>query len=173
MSDVSFFFGGWAPVLRIVVVGTLAYAALLALHRVSGKRTLGQMNAFDMLITVALGASFGRVLTARNVALAEAVTAFALLMLLQFGVAALRRRSARFERLATAPPTLLFYRGEFLRARMRDERVTEDELAGAVRQSGRGSFEDVEAILLEADGKLAVIGAGKAGDGSLLPRPDP
>ncbi len=84
MSDATFFFGGRAPVLRILVVGTFAYGSLITLQRISGKRTLSQMNAFDFLITVALGASFGRILTARNVALAEAVTAFALLMALQF-----------------------------------------------------------------------------------------
>ncbi|WP_375263816.1 YetF domain-containing protein [Palleronia sp.] len=69
----------------------------------------------------------------------------------------------------TASPTLLFYRGDFERAEMRRERVTEDEITGAVRQSGFGSFQDVEAIILEADGNLAVIGAAEAGDASALP----
>lgn len=49
MSDVTFFFGGWDLILRILVVGTLAYDTLIALQRISGKRTL------------ALGASFGRI----------------------------------------------------------------------------------------------------------------
>lgn len=169
MSDVTFFFGGWAPVLRILVVGTLGYAALVALQRISGKRTLSQMNAFDLLITVALGASFGRILTARHVALAEAVTAFALLVGLQFVVATLRHRSRRFEHLVTASPTLLFYRSEFQREEMRKQRITEAELNSAIRQSGFGSFEGVEAIILEADGKLAVVGTAQAGDGASLP----
>lgn len=169
MSDVTFFFGGWAPVLRIIVVGTLAYGALLTLQRISGKRTLGQMNAFDLLITVALGASFGRILTARDVALIEAVTAFALLILLQLLVAVVRQRSQRAERVITASPTLLFYRGDFLRTEMKMERVTDDELAAAVRQSGLGSFEDVEAIFLETDGKLAVITTAQGGNASAQP----
>lgn len=164
MSEPTFFFGGWAPIGRIIVVGALAYAALLLLHRATGKRTLGQMNAFDFLITVALGASFGRILTARNVALTEAVTAFALLMALQFAVAALRLKSKGFRRAVTASPSLLFYRGDFERARMRRERVTEDELIAAVRQNGFGSLGEIEAIVLETDGKLAVISAKKAGD---------
>lgn len=64
MNDVSFLFGGWAPVLRVLVVGTLGYLALVAMLRWSTKRTLVQMSAFDFIITVALGASFGRILTA-------------------------------------------------------------------------------------------------------------
>jgi uncharacterized membrane protein YcaP (DUF421 family) len=169
MSDVTFFFGGWAPVLRIIVVGSLGYGVLLILQRISGKRTLGQMNAFDLLITVALGASFGRILTARDVALLEAVTAFALLIVLQLAVAVFRQRSRAAERVITASPTILFYRGNFHRMEMRKERVTEDELAAAVRQSGLGSFHDVHAILLEADGKLAVVAEAQAGNASALP----
>lgn len=169
MSDVTFFFGGWAPVLRILVVGTLAYLALITLQRISGKRTLGQMNAFDFLITVALGASFGRILTARNVALSEAVMAFALLVALQFVVAVLRQRSRSVERALTASPTLLYYRGDFQRNEMQRERVTEDELTGAVRQNGFGSIHEVEAIILEANGKLAVVSAAQAGDAGALP----
>lgn len=71
---VHFFFNGWQPIVRIVVVGTLGYVTLILLLRVSGKRTLAQLNSFDFIITVALGASFGRILTARTVALAEAGT---------------------------------------------------------------------------------------------------
>ena len=170
MDRVTFFFGGWEPIARIIVVGTLAYVALLLLQRATGKRTLGKMNAFDFLITVSLGASFGRILTARSVALAEAVTAFALLVVLQFVVAAVRVRSRSFDQVVTAAPSLLFYRGDIQRAAMREERVTEDELLGAARQSGFGSLGEVEAIVLEADGGLAVIGASKAGDGNTIPR---
>ena len=41
------FFDGWTGLLRVLVVGTLAYAALVLLLRVTGKRTLSKMNAFD------------------------------------------------------------------------------------------------------------------------------
>lgn len=168
MSDPTFFLNGWEPIARIIVVGSLAYAALLLLHRSTGKRTLGRMNAFDFLVTVALGASFGRILTARNVALAEAVTAFALLVALQYAVTFLRTKSSVFKQAVTASPSLLFYRGRFDRARMRRERVTEDELIAAARQDGLGSIGEVEAIVLETDGRLAVIKAKDAGDGEAL-----
>jgi uncharacterized membrane protein YcaP (DUF421 family) len=168
MSDVTFLFGGWEPVARIVVVGSLAYLAMVVLLRVSGKRTLAQMNAFEFIITVALGASFGRILTARNVALVEAVTAFALLVALQFVVTWLKVRSPGFARIVTAPPALLYYRGRFLRDAMRRERITEDELRTAIREKGAGSFDEVEAVVLESDGRFAVVKGGSASDRSAL-----
>lgn len=168
MNSVTFFFGGWEPIARIVVVGTLAYAALVLLLRATGKRTLVQMNAFDFIVTVALGASFGRILTARSVALAEAVTAFLLLIFLQYAVTWLQIRSPRFARFVTAPPTLLLYRGRLLHGNLRHARVTEAELRTAIREHGAGSADQVEAVVLESDGSFAVVKASQAGDGSAL-----
>lgn len=168
MDQVTFFFGGWEPVARVVVVGALAYASLVLLLRVTGKRTLARMSAFDFIITVALGASFGRILTARSVALVEAVSAFALLVFLQYAVTWLQVRSPRFAHTVTAPPALLFFRGRILHDALRRERVTEAELRTAIREHGAGSFEEVEAVVLESDGRFAVVKSGNAGDRSAL-----
>lgn len=168
MDDVTFFFGGWEPVARVLVVGTLAYVAMVLLLRVTGKRTLAQMNAFDFIVTVALGASFGRILTARSVALVEAISAFALLIFLQYAVTWIQIRSPRFAGTVTAPPTLLFFRGRILHDSLRRERVTEAELRTAIREHGAGSFDEIEAVVLESNGRFAVVKAGNAGDRSAL-----
>jgi uncharacterized membrane protein YcaP (DUF421 family) len=168
MSPVSFFFAGWEPILRIVVVGGLAYIALVVLLRSSGKRTLSQLNSFDFVITVALGATFGRILTAKSVALAEALTAFALLIALQFAVSWLNARSRSFSSLITASPTLLYYRGEVLAGALKSQRLTEDELLAAARKQGLGSLQDAEAVVMEADGRLVIVKSDSTGDASGL-----
>lgn len=103
------------------------------------------MNVFDFIITVAIGSAFGRALTASNVALAEAVVAFALLIGLQFIVAWVQTRFLGVQRFITNPPALLYFQGEFLREKMRSQRVTEDELWAAVRKQNLGSMEQVDA----------------------------
>lgn len=168
MDRTTLLFGGWEPVARILVVGTVAYAVLILLHRVSGTRTLARMNGFDFLVTVALGSAFGRILTARSVAVAEAVTAFTLLVVLQYAVTWLRVRSPTFSRAVTAPPTLLFYQGQLVHEAMRRERITEGDLHTALREHGLGSLEQAEAIVLEPDGRIAVVQSGKAGNRSAL-----
>ena len=165
---VRFFFSGWEPIGRILVVAPLSYLALVVLLRVSGKRTLARLNQFDFVITVAIGATFGRIMTARGVPLAEAVAAFATLILLQFAVTSVQLRSPRFARALTAPPTLLYFRGELLHSAMRAQRVTESELLGVARQHGLGSLGEAEAIVMQPDGRFAVIKPGDAGDGSAL-----
>lgn len=69
------FFRDWAGVLRVIVVGTCAYVAVVAMLRLSGKRTLAKMNAFDFVVTVALGSTLASIITSERVVLAEGVTA--------------------------------------------------------------------------------------------------
>ena len=157
MDKVVFFWNGWEPLFRIVVVGTLTYLSIIFILRISGKRTLAKMNAFDFVITVALGSAYGRILTAKQVSLAEAVTTFALLAILQFIVSKLENKSSWFYQLVTSQPTLLYYRGQFMEGAMRKQRVRKDSLLGTVRKNKFSSLEQVEAIILETDGSLSVI----------------
>lgn len=163
------FFDGWFGLLRVAVVGTLAYAALVLLLRGFGKRTLSKLNAFDLVVTVALGSTLATVLLTESVALAEGLTAFVLLLVLQYAVAWLSVRSARFGRLVKAEPTLLLHRGRFLEGAMRAERVTRGEILSAMRASGAADPGEVAAIVLETDGSLSVLrdAAGGGGPGSL------
>lgn len=89
------FFDGWTGLFRVVIVGTCAYVALLLILRVSGKRTLAKLSAFDFVVTIALGSSLSTLLLSEDVALAEGVTAMGLLVVLQFAVAWLIARSRR------------------------------------------------------------------------------
>ncbi len=145
-----------AGLVRVVVVGTLAYLALLLLLRASGKRTLAKLSAFDFVVTISLGSTLATVLLSKDVALAEGVTAMALLIALQFAVAWLVSRSSRVERLVKAQPTLL-YRNGFLVGAMRASRISQNELSQAARSAGHPDLSDVQAIVLESDGTISVL----------------
>lgn len=80
------FFDGWAGPLRIVIMGTLAYVALIAMLRATGKRTLSKMNAFDLVITVALGSTFATILLDPALPLVDGLTALGLLVVLQYAI---------------------------------------------------------------------------------------
>jgi uncharacterized membrane protein YcaP (DUF421 family) len=151
------FFDSWFGLLRVLVVGTLAYAALVLLLRVSGKRTLAKLNAFDLIVTVALGSTLATVLLSKSVALVEGLAAFALLAGLQYLVAWLSVRSPRFSGLVKSEPTLLLHRGCFLDGAMHAQRVTRAEVLAALRSSGAAEPAQVAAVVLETDGSLSVI----------------
>jgi uncharacterized membrane protein YcaP (DUF421 family) len=151
------FFNDVFSLLRVVIVGTLAYLSLVLLLRVSGKRTLSKMNAFDLVVTVAIGSTLATVLLSKDVALADGVVAFMLLIGLQYGITWLSMRSQQVENLIKAEPSLLLFKGCFLHETLKNERVTEAEVRAAVRSQGLTEMESVAAVVLETDGSLTVL----------------
>jgi len=80
------FFESWYGLLRVVVVAPLVYGGLVLIRRVLGKRTLAQLNAFDLVVTVALGSLLATILLSKTVPLLERLTAFVFLAAMQFVV---------------------------------------------------------------------------------------
>jgi uncharacterized membrane protein YcaP (DUF421 family) len=151
------FFDTWAGLGRVLVVGTLAYVALVAILRISGKRTLTKLNAFDLVVTVALGSTLATVLLSKSVALAEGVLAMTLLVFLQFAITWLSVRSSRFQEVVKSEPTLIMHQGRFLDGAMRTQRITREEIMAALRSNGLADAADVAAVVLETDGTVSVI----------------
>ncbi len=151
------YFDGWQGILRVVLVGVPAYFALVMLLRISGKRTLSKMNAFDFVVTIALGSTLATILLSSDVALVEGAVALALLIGLQFLVAWCAVRSDAVESLVKAEPVMVYHRGRFLRSAMRRERVTKTEILAAIRSANIASTAAVEAVILETAGEFSVV----------------
>lgn len=163
----SWLFNDWPTLMRTALVGVLGYASLVMLLRISGKRTLSKMNAFDLVVTVALGSVLATILLNKDVTLAQGALAIALLVALQFAITWSSVRVRWVRRLVTGEPALLVHRGELLPRALRRARVTEDEARAAVRSAGLASLGDVEALVLETDGSFSVVKLGAANASSL------
>jgi uncharacterized membrane protein YcaP (DUF421 family) len=151
------FFQEWENIFRTIVVGLLAYVSVILFIRISGKRTLAKLNAFDLVVTVALGSTLSSVLLQKSISLAQGVTALGLLIALQYLVTFLSVRSTRFAKLVRSQPSLLARHGIFYGDAMVRQRLTEDEVLSAVRAQGLQGLENVEAVILESDGSLSII----------------
>ena len=149
-------FGTWSGVLRVLVVGTLAYAGLVVVLRITGKRTLSKMNAFDFIVTVALGSALASTMLSKSTPLAEGLAGMTLLVLLQYAVTWASVRSDRFQDFVKAKPTILLHRGEWQRTAMRQERVTQEDVLAALRTQGTTVI-DATTVVLETDGSLSVL----------------
>jgi uncharacterized membrane protein YcaP (DUF421 family) len=162
------FFNNWQTIERTLVVGILAYIALVLFLRVSGKRTLSKMNSFDFIVTIALGSTLATILLSKKVALAEGLTAFLVLIGMQYLMTFLSVRSAVFKRIIKAEPDLLFYNGDFIKEAMKKKRILEVEVLQAARTNGISSIKQVEAVVLETDGSISVIKKSEKGEQSTL-----
>jgi uncharacterized membrane protein YcaP (DUF421 family) len=153
----SMFFDGWAPLIRTVVVGVLAYVALVVILRTTGKRTLSKLNAFDLIVTVSLGSTLATILVSKEVALVQGVLAFLLLCLMQYIVTWASVRSAFVRGFVKSEPQLLLHNGTPIDAAMKSQRVTIDEIEAAARSEGIDDLAAVRSAILETNGTLSII----------------
>ncbi|MFA7037098.1 MAG: YetF domain-containing protein, partial [Methanosarcina sp.] len=140
------------------VLGIAGYIALIFFLRVSGKRTLSKLNAFDFVITVALGSTFGSFILSKDISLSEGLTGLAVLIWLQHMISWLTVRSDFIKGVVRGEPTLVYYNGEYLKDAMKRSRVVESEIEQSVRNEGHANLEDVGAVILETDGSFSIIG---------------
>lgn len=151
------FFNSWNDIGRILILGVMGYIALVFLLRISGNRTLSKLNAFDFIVTIALGSTFGSLLLNRNVSLTEGVTALAVLIGLQYMVAWLTVKSETVRKIVKSEPSLVYYDGEYIKDSMKRSRVVESEIEQSVRNQGYANLEHVGAVILETDGSFSII----------------
>lgn len=161
-------FDSWSDLARVLAVGTAAYISLVVILRVSGKRTLAKLNAFDLVVTVALGSTLATILLSSDVSWLEGVTALVLLAVLQYVAAFVSSKWEPGRKLLTATPTLIVDNGRMLEQAMAQQRVSEAQVRQAARSSGMGGVDLVGAMILETDGSLSVISTSQLGDRSAL-----
>lgn len=162
------FFDSLDALLRTAVLGVLGYASLVLLLRISGRRTLSKMNAFDLVVTVALGSVLATVMLSKDVTLVQGALAFALLVGIQFIVTWASVRWHWVRQLVTGEPALLFFRGDYLPSALVKARVTKDEIRAAARAAGISELSEIEAVVLETDGSFSVLGQRAPGAASSL-----
>jgi len=145
-----------STMIRIMLTGIGAYISIILMLRVSGKRTLAKMNAFDFIVTVALGSILATTLTSQQTSLLAGLTAFGTLIVLQYILAKLSKRFSIVNQMIKSEPTLLFYKGDYLREHLQKERILEIEVIQAIRSSGT-PLGQVEAVIIETDGTFSVL----------------
>ncbi len=153
----NMFFDDWQSLLRAFILTILAYVTLIIFVRVSGKRTLSKMNAFDFLVTIALGSCLATVSLNKNIALAEGALVYFTLIFLQFIITWTSVRVKQVKKLVTSQPALLLYKGKLLGDAMKRERITIEEIYMKARAGGLTNLNEIEVIVLETTGDITII----------------
>jgi uncharacterized membrane protein YcaP (DUF421 family) len=143
----------WEFVLRAVVV----YIVLLALIRVSGKRSMGQFTPFDMLLVVLLGNAVQNALLGEDHSLLGGLLLAAVLVALNWTIGLVSSRSRVAERLIEGEPVVLARDGKLFPKVLRRELVSQNDFDEALRQNNQLALDEVEIALLETDGRISVV----------------
>jgi uncharacterized membrane protein YcaP (DUF421 family) len=144
-------------VLRVLLAGIFGYMSLVAVLRITGNRTLSKLNAFDFIVTVALGSALATTMLSKSTSLVEGVAGMVLLVALQYAVTWTSVRWPAFEATLKSEPCLLVHQGTMLKDQMRAARITEDEIHAAAREQGRQSLTPDISVVLETNGSLSIL----------------
>lgn len=153
----NLFFESGQSMGRTVIMTILGYFSMVIILRVSGKRTLSKMNAFDFVITVALGSSLATVALNKNIALIDGILVFFLFIFLQYFITWLSVRVRRVKKIVTNQPTMLLYKGKPLEDVMKKERIAMEEIYLSARSKGITDLSDIDVIVLETTGDLTIV----------------
>jgi uncharacterized membrane protein YcaP (DUF421 family) len=148
----------WNIVLRTAVI----YLVILIGLRLAGKREIGQMTVFDLVVLLLIANAVQNAMVGPDTSLAGGVLAAVVLLALNAAVARLRLRWPRLRRMVEGSPTLLVLHGEVMADHLRREGLDQETLEAALREHGVADLSDVEMAVLEIDGSISVVPAGGA-----------
>jgi uncharacterized membrane protein YcaP (DUF421 family) len=143
-----------APIIR----ATAVYLFLLLVFRIAGKRSLGSVTTFDLVLTLIISEAVQQALIDNDNSLTNAVLLVTTLIGLNVAFSLLKQRSPRVDRWMEGNPVVLMRDGKLLEDAMRRERVDELTILGAARERhGIPNLDHVAFAVVETDGKVSVI----------------
>lgn len=147
----------WEFVLR----GLLVYGFLLVMLRLTGKRQVGQLAPFDLVLLLVLSNAVQNSMNAGDNTVAAGFILVATLLAVNGFMGWLTWRSKKAEILLEGRPQILVHNGLMDERILRAERITQHELMAAVRQAGLSDLTEVRVAILENNGRINVIAREK------------
>ena len=133
---------------------------ILAGLRLSGKREIGQMTVFDLVVLLLVSNAVQNAMVGPDTSLLGGILAALVLLLANALLARLRLSWPGLRRLVEGTPTLLVLHGKVIAEHMRREGIDTKSLLAALREHGLSTIEGVEMAVLEIDGSISIVPAG-------------
>jgi len=148
--------------LGAVAAAALVYAVAVTAVRLAGRRTLAQMSAFDIVVTIAIGTLVSSTALPSDASVLDGLAVLITLLLLQVAVAAARQRFAAVRRILDFQPQVLLRDGDMqLRRGPGTAQLTPGDLESRLRRAGVRRLSDVDVVVLEPTGKISVLPADR------------
>ena len=157
------------PWFEFVVRGVIVYVFLLVLLRLTGKRQVGQLAPFDLVLLLVLSNAVQNSMNGGDNSLIGGLISATTLVLLNYGIGYLTFRNKRVEGLVEGHPMVLIHNGKLYSEVLRHAQMTHHELDAALRQAGCTCVEDVHIAILENNGTVSVTSRTRAGSSETAP----
>jgi len=146
------------PWWELIVRGIVVYLFLLALLRITGKRQVGQLAPFDLVLLLVLANAVQNSMNAGDNSLIGGLITATTLIGLNFLVSLVTHRNKKLEAIVEGRPQILIHNGKLFEEVMAKAQLTHHELNAALRRSGCTSVAEVHSAILENNGAISVVG---------------
>lgn len=143
--------------LQIAIRTALIYGIVLIGIRLTGKREVGQMTPFDLVLLLLIANSVQNAMTGPDTSVTGGCVAAGTLFVVNAVVTGITWRSTKVRKWVEGTPTLLIHDGKILEEHLTKEKITHGELNQALREHGIGKTEEVHLAVLEIDGSISVL----------------
>jgi uncharacterized membrane protein YcaP (DUF421 family) len=145
------------PWWELILRGIIVYLFLLALLRITGKRQVGQLAPFDLVLLLVLANAVQNSMNAGDNSLVGGLISAATLIGLNFLVGLVTHRYKKLEAIVEGRPQILIHNGKLFEEVMAKAQLTHHELNAALRRSGCTSVAEVHSAILENNGAISVV----------------
>lgn len=147
------------PLGMLIIAGktTIIYLFLVAGLRLLGKRELGQMNIYDLVLIIILANAVQNAMVGDDNSLVGGLVAAITLLILNRLFTLAMARSTRLEHFMVGGPLIILNHGELLTDRMRREGITREQVLAALREHGLEKIDEARMCVLEVDGTISVV----------------
>ena len=144
------------PWWELIVRSMIIYVFLLVLIRVTGKRQVGQLAPFDLILLLVLSNAVQNAMNGGDNSVQAGLISALTLVTLNYGIGYATYRSKRLEALIEGRPQVLIHNGELYKDVMEHERLTQHELDAALRRQGVSNISHVHMAMIENNGEITV-----------------
>ncbi len=145
------------PWWELIVRSAIVYGFLIVILRLTGKRQVGQLAPFDLVLLLVLSNAVQNSMNGGDTSLVGGLISAATLIALNYGFGLATFKSKRLEAAIEGRPQVLVHDGKLFEDVMATAKLTHQELQAALRQAGCAHVEDVQTAILENNGAISVI----------------
>jgi uncharacterized membrane protein YcaP (DUF421 family) len=143
----------WTLFLRTVLI----YFVVFLIMRLMGKREIGKLSVFDLVISIMIAEIAVFVLEDTNKPLVEGLLPIGALVAVQILIAYITMKNETIRRIFEGSPSFIINKGKLNRKEMQKQRYNLDDLMLQLRENRIMNVADVEFAILEPSGKLTVV----------------
>lgn len=141
-----------------MVRGLVIYVFLIILLRITGKRQIGQLSPFDLVLLLILSNAVQNSMNAGDNSLIGGMISATTLVIVNYIFGLVTFKSKKLEAIIEGRPQVIIHEGKLFEEVMNDAKLTQLELDACLRHAGYFALKDVKLAILENNGTVSVQG---------------